>query len=84
MYTRFKDDIEIAMESLGKGCKMGTGKLVEELKVREQWKLFTKLLMKLLLWLSFTVETPCNFDNGKQPVLDVIVRVNEMENNIIE
>ena len=30
MYTRFKDDIEIAMESLGKGCKMGTGKLVED------------------------------------------------------
>ena len=34
--------------------------------------------------IKLTVETPCNFVNGKMPVLDVTVRVNDMENNRID
>ena len=34
--------------------------------------------------IKLTVETPCNFEDGKLPVLDVKVDVNEEENDRID
>ena len=34
--------------------------------------------------IQLTVETPCNFNDGKLPVLDVVVNVNEKEQNRID
>ena len=34
--------------------------------------------------IQLTVETPCNFEDGKLPVLDVVVDVNESEQNRID
>ena len=33
---------------------------------------------------KFTIDTPCNHENGKLPVLDVMVNVNEEENYRID
>ena len=34
--------------------------------------------------IKLTTETPCNFKNGKIPILDIKVEVNSKENNIID
>ena len=34
--------------------------------------------------IKLTVETPCNFQNGKLPVLDIMVNINKSEMNRID
>jgi hypothetical protein len=94
VYTRFKDDIEIAVESLEKGSKLVGDKIVidEDKKLEDKDKSNSKMTMEVIQeiansiepMIKLTVETPCNFEDGKLPVLDVKVDVNEKEANRID
>ena len=89
VYSRFKDDIQIAMESLQKGSRLKDGKIVvdENQKILDENITDTKVTMNIIQQIAnsinpmikLTVETPCSFVNGKMPVLDVQVNVNEKE-----
>ena len=94
IYTRFKDDIEIAIESLEKGSKIVEDKIVvdETKKLIDETKSDSKVTMAVVQeiansinpMIKLTVETPCNFPDGKLPVLDVTVNVNHNEQNRID
>ena len=94
VYTRFKDDMEIAIESLEKGSKMGEEQIVvdEEKQLVEENRNDNKITMEVIQqvansinpMIKLTIDTPCNHENGKLPVLDVMVNVNEEENYRID
>ena len=94
LYTRFKDDIELAIDSLEKGSKLVDDKIIfdERKKLEDADKTDTKVTMEIVQQIAndinpmikLTVETPCNFEDGKLPVLDVKVDVNEEENDRID
>ena len=95
VYTRFKDDIEIAIESLEKGSKLMEGKIIvdEKKKLKDEYKNYNIITMEIIQqtansinpMIKLTVETPCNFEDGKLPVLDVKVNnINENEQNRID
>ena len=94
VYTRFKDDIEIAIESLEKGSKLVGDKIVvdEDKKIIDETRSDNKITMDIIQeiansidpMIKLTVETPCNFKDGKLTVLDLKVNVNETENNRID
>ena len=94
VYTRFKDDIEVAIESLDKGSKIEGDKIIvdDNKKIEDEEKSDSKVTMEIVQkiansvnpMIKLTVETPCNFKNQKIPVLDVTVRVNVEENNRID
>ena len=94
VFTRFKDDIEIAIESLEKGIKLVENEIIidENKKLVDENKSDSKVTMEVIQeiansinpMIKLTVETPCNFEDGKLPVLDVKVNVNEKENNRID
>jgi hypothetical protein len=94
LYTRFKDDIEIAIESLEKGSILVDDKIVvdENKKLLDENRSESKVTMDVVQQIAnainpiikLTVETPCNFEDGKMPVLDVKVNVNEDEMNRID
>ena len=94
VYTRFKDDIEIAIESLEKGSKLAGDRIIvdEDKKLEDEDKSDCKMTMEIIQeiansinpMIKLTVETPCNFEDGKLPVLDVKVDVNEKEANRID
>jgi hypothetical protein len=94
IYTRFKDDIEVAIESLGKGSRIEGDKIIvdDNKKIVDEDKSDSKVTMEIVQTIAnsinpmikLTVETPCNFKNQKIPVLDVTVKVNEEENNRID
>ena len=94
LYTRFKDDIELVIESLEKGSQLSEDKIVvdEKKKVEDEKSSDAKVTMEVVQKLAnqinpmiqLTLETPCNFTNGKMPVLDVTVNVNPAENNRID
>ena len=89
VYTRFKDDIEIVVESLEKGSMLVEEHLIidENKKIEDQTKSCSKVTMEIVQkvanslnpMIKLTVETPCNFKNGKMPVLDVQVSINDKE-----
>ena len=94
VYTRFKDDIGIAVESLEKGSKLEGGKVVidEAKRQMDVSKSDTKVTMEIIQviansinpMITLTVDTPCNYPDGKLPVLDFKVNVNEKENSRID
>ena len=94
LYTRFKDDIEIAIESLEKGSILIDDKIVvdENKKLVDENRSASKVTMDVVQQIAntinpmikLTVETPCNFEDGKMPVLDLKVNVNEDEMNRID
>ena len=94
IYTRFKDDIEIVTECLEKGSKLEDGKIVinESKKLVDKDKSDSKVTMEVIQevansvspMIRLTVETPCNFENGKLPVLDIKVQINHSEMNRID
>ena len=94
IYTRFKDDIEIAIESLEKGSKIIEDKIVidDTKKELDKDKTDTKVTMEIIQkvansinpMIKLTVDTPCNHEDGKLPVLDVKVDVNQEEDNRID
>ena len=94
IYTRFKDDIQIATECLEKGSKLVDEKLhIDEIKKSSDENVSdSKLTMEIIHQIAnqinpmirLTVETPCNFEDGKMPVFDIKVKVNCDEMNIID
>jgi hypothetical protein len=94
VYTRYKDDIEVVMESLDKGSKLEDDKIVidEEKKSVDEDKSDTKLTMEIVQTIAnsidpmikLTVETPCDSPDGKLAVLDLKVNVNHDEQNRID
>ena len=94
IYTRFKDDIEIVTESLEKGSKLEQGKIVidETKKKTDENKSNSKVTMEIVQevansicpMINLTVETPCNFKNGKLPILDIQTSINDKEMNRID
>ena len=94
IYTRFKDDIQIATECLEKGSKLVDEKLhIDEIKKSSDENVSdSKLTMEIIHQIAnqinpmirLTVETPCNFEDGKMPVLDIKVKVNCDEMNRID
>ena len=94
LYTRFKDDIEVAIEGLEKGSQVVEDMIVVDDKKKEldKEKTDTKVTMEVVQniansinpMVKLTVDTPCNYKDGKLPVLDVKVDVNEEEDNRID
>ena len=94
VYTRFKDDIEVAMDSLERGSKLENDKIVinEEKKSLDENKSDSKVTMEIVQTIAnsinpmikLTVETPCNAPDGKLAVLDLKVKVNHEEQNRID
>ena len=94
LYTRFKDDIEIAVEGLERGSQVMEDKIVIDDKKKEldTEKSDTKVTIEVVQSIAnsinpmvkLTVDTPCNYVDGKLPVLDVKVDVNEEEDNRID
>ena len=94
IYTTFKDDITIALDSLEKGSQLHEDKVITDEAKREtdQQISDTKVTMEIVLkvanrinpMIQLTVDTPCNHEDGKLPVLDVKINVNENENNRID
>ena len=90
VYTRFKDDIQIVIEAIETGSKIVIDKIVidEKKKLLDENRTDSKVAMDIIQELAnsidpmikLTVETPCNFQDGKLPVLDVKVNINEKEN----
>ena len=91
IYTRFKDDIQIGIQSLEKGSELKENKIVVNVNKKEadDSKTDNVVTMEIVLQIAnrinpmiqLTVETPCNSENNKLAVLDVMVNVNEIENN---
>ena len=94
VYTRFKDDIEILIESLEAGSKFENGNIVldEEKKLTDENRTSSKITMDVIQGIAnsispmiqLTVETPCNFKDGYMPVLDIKVKINEKETNRVD
>ena len=90
VYTRFKDDIQIVNEALEKGSQINGGKIEIDDDKKEIDKdksdakvtigVIQKLANDINPMIQLTVETPCNFEDNKLPVLDVKVDINETEN----
>ena len=94
IYTRFKDDITIVTESLERGSTFENNKIIVdgEKKIDDASKSDSKVTMEVIQELAqsinpmikLTTETPCNFKDGKIPILDIKVEVNSKENNRID
>ena len=75
LYSRFKDDLLIATKLLPNGSKVVNGCLIidEEKKTEDKTKSGSKITFEVLRdiaeevdpMLKFTIDTPCNHENGK-------------------
>ena len=94
LYSRFKDDILIASKAVENGTKLVGDALVvdaDKKKADEGRNAFdvTMGLVKeigesLDPTIKLTIDNPTNYEDGKMPVLDIKVNVNELENNRID
>ena len=94
VYTRFKDDIEVVMESIEKGTKWEEGKLVndDDKVLEDENKSDSKVTIGVIQQIAnninpmiqLTTETPCNSENGMLAILDVQARINKEEANRID
>ena len=94
MYTRYKDDIEVAIESLEKGSKLDDDKIIVDVEKKsvDENKSDTKITMEVVQkiansinpMIKLTVETLCDSPDGKLAVLDLKVSVNHKEQNRID
>ena len=94
LYTRFKDDIDMVIESLEKGSNLIEDKIVvdENKKFKDENVSDAKMTMEIVQkianginpMIQLTVDTPCNYPDGKLPVLDLTVNMNPVEGNQIE
>ena len=90
LYSRFKDDILIATQRLENGTRIVEGKIIidEVKKKKDEVKSGSNVTFEVLKdiaeeidpMLKFTIDTPCNYKDGKLPVLDVKVNINVKEN----
>ena len=94
LYTRFKDDIDMVIESLEKGSKVFEDKIIvdENKKLNDENTSDAKVTMEVVQQIAnqldpmiqLTLDTPCNYPDGKLPVLDLTVNVNPAEGNRID
>ena len=94
LYSRFKDDILMAIRRLENGTKIDDGKLIVDIekKIEDELKSGTKVTFETLReiaeevdpMLKFTIDTPCNHKDNKIPVLDLKVHVNVRENQRLD
>ena len=94
LYSRFKDDMLLVAKAVENGVKFEDGKLVidAEKKKSDETKnvhevtmgLMQKIRESLDPTIKLTVDTPMNHENGKMPVLDISVKINEKENNRVD
>ena len=94
IYTRFKDDIKVVHKALEKGSKVAEGEIVieESKKEIDERKSDDKITIEVIQdvankinpMIQFTVDTPCNYEDRKLPILDVKVNINEVENNRVD
>ena len=74
VYTRFKDDIDVVIETLEKGSMLEEDKIVinEEKKSVDKEKSDSKVTMEVIQdianyinpMIKLIIETPCNFEDG--------------------
>ena len=86
VYTRFKDDIGIAMESCEKGSRLIEDKIVVDERERQNdentsdtkvtMNIVQKLANSINPMIKLTVDTPCNYEDGKLPILNFKVNIN--------
>ena len=91
VYSRLKDDILISTASLEIGTRYSNGSLIfdDDKKNEDENKSEAKVTMEILKdiaesidkGLKFTIDTPCNYEDGKMPALDIKVCINETFNN---
>ena len=84
----------ISVESLERGSQIDVDKIVinDKKKKEDENKTDTKMTMDVVQEIAnsinpmiiLTVDTPCNYEDGKLPVLDIKVDVNEDEVNRID
>ena len=94
LYSRFKDDILIAAKAVENGTKLENGKLVLDAfkKKEDENKNPYEVTMGLMQEIGesldpsikLTIDVPTNYTDGKMPVLDITVNVNESENSRID
>ena len=90
LYTRFKDDILMAIKRIENGTKLNEGKLVidETKKMEDETKNGSRKTFEVLKeiaeevdpMLKFTIDTPDKQKDDKIAVLDLKVHINEKEN----
>ena len=87
LYSRFKDDIALALERIMKGSKLVDGKLVidDQKQKEDENKTDEKVTMEIIQeiangidpMIKVTIDTPCNYEDRQLPILDVKFRVNQ-------
>ena len=93
LYSRFKDDIALALKRIMKGSKLVDGKLIiDDQKQKEDENKTDEIVTMEIIqeiangidpMIKVTIDTPCNYEDRQLPILDVKVRVNqEVENRI--
>ena len=90
LYTRFKDDILMAIRRIENGTKLEDGKLVidETMQIEDETKTGSRKTFEVLKeiaeevdpMLKFTIDTPDEQKDNKIAVLDLKVQINEKEN----
>ena len=94
LYSRFKDDILLAIKAVEKGTEFSNGELIidESKKVLDEGKCDTNITFEVIRdigesidpTIKLTIDFPTNYENGKMPVLDITVNMNKSENNRID
>ena len=94
MYSRFKDDIFVSALDLEKGTKISDGKLVIDMKKKEEDKekhedditmdIVRQVAELINPMIKFTVDVPSHHENQKIAVLDLEIKMNETEENRID
>ena len=91
---RFKDDINLVAEAVEKGTKWLDGKLTidETKRLEDKDKSDSKVTIEVIKEIAnnvdpmirLTSQTPCNFEGGMLPILDVKVKINKNEGNRLD
>ena len=94
LFSRFKDDILLALRALARGTIIKGDKLIidEDKKIEDEGKTSAIVTMEIVKEIAervdpeikFTIDTPCNHPDGYLPVLDTKMRVNIEETNRID
>ena len=94
LYSRFKDDMLVATKTVEKGSRYVGGKLKinKEQKETDADRDETHITIEIVkeigesidTTIKLTVDAPKNYTDGKMPVLDITVNVNEKERNRID
>lgn len=94
LYSRFKDDILLAIKAVEKGTVFRNGELIidENKKVLYEEKCDTNITFEVIRdigesidpTIKLTIDFSTNYENGKLLVLGITVNMNKSENNRID